>query len=326
MPQAPALRGPAAAAGAPLSAGDVRRHVAIIAQQGYTIVEGALSPELLGRLRRDIGHIKRVARAGGNGVIDAARKTETIFGETANFQSNLLTKSRTSWELATHPNLLRIVEGVVGHDCLASSFGFRHIGPGEKVQPLHTDDALYRYDVFERPFKKPLVCNSMAALDDFTAANGATCLVPGSHRWPEFPAARGAHADVVVHRAVMPAGSLAIWDGAIWHGSGANTSGMWRDAVNMNYCRGVVRQQENAMITTPRALVREMPPRLQALVGYTPAGGLGHSNVGPAARLLGAEEARALTAFWTEHDGAHRGEVARQQKEAYKRHRLRGRL
>lgn len=160
------------------------------------------------------------------------------------FQSNLLSKSRASWDVATHPNLLRIVEGVVGHDCLASSFGFRNIGPGEKVQHLHTDDALYRYDVFERPFKKPLVCNSMVALQDFTAQNGATRLVPASHRWAEYPHGKSAQTDVPIHHAVMPAGSVVIWNGATWHGSGANSTEQWRDAVNMNYCRGVVRQQE----------------------------------------------------------------------------------
>ena len=100
--------------------------------------------------------------------------------------------------------------------------------------------------------------------------------MPTSHRWAEYPPGQEAFVDdpeLDLHDMVMPAGSVAIWAGGVWHGSGANSSESWRDAVNMNYCRGVVRQQENAMLTTPRELVLEMPPRLQALVGYTPAAG-----------------------------------------------------
>lgn len=147
----------------------------------------AIEPELLARLKSDVEQIKHVAATGGDGIVDSAAKTRATFGLTTDFQSNLLQKSAASWELAIHPNLLPIIEGVLGHHCLASSFGFRHVGPGEQAQALHTDDGLYDFSVFERPFKKQLVCNSMLALDDFTVANGATRLVPTSHRWAEYP-------------------------------------------------------------------------------------------------------------------------------------------
>ena len=169
------VRGPnPASPGDALTADEVAQHVELVAEFGYTVVECAFEPELVERLRADIERIKEVAAAGGDGVIDGIGKTQATFGETANFQSNLLSKSRASWEIAVHPNLLRIIEGVLGHHCLASSFGFRHIGPGEKAQGLHTDDGLYDFSVFQRPFAKQLVCNSMVALQDFSLENGAT--------------------------------------------------------------------------------------------------------------------------------------------------------
>ena len=233
------VRGPnPASPGDALTAGEVAQHVELVAEFGYTVVEGAFEPALVERLRVDIERIKEVAAAGGDGVIDGIGKTQATFGETANFQSNLLSKSRASWEIAVHPNLLRIIEGVLGHHCLASSFGFRHIGPGEKAQGLHTDDGLYDFSVFQRPFAKQLVCNSMVALQDFTLENGATRIVPTSHRWAEYPPGSEAFVDdpeLEVHDMVMPAGSVAIWAGGVWHGSGANSSESWRDAVNMNY-------------------------------------------------------------------------------------------
>ena len=80
------------------------------------------------------------------------------------------------------------------------------------------------------------------------------------------------------------------------------------------------------MLTVPRELVAEMPPRLQALVGYTPAGGLGHSNVGPASKLLGKEAGTALAKFWAEHEKVYAAQTVDRSKSAYKEHRARGRL
>ena len=94
--------------------------------------------------------------------------------------------------------MLAVLDRVLGEYQLSAPTGIE-IGAGEVAQPLHPDDALY-------PIPRPhteLVVNVMWPLDDFTEANGATRIVPGSHRWgDEFP---GPDTETVAIE--MPAGS-----------------------------------------------------------------------------------------------------------------------
>jgi ectoine hydroxylase-related dioxygenase (phytanoyl-CoA dioxygenase family) len=139
-----------------------------------------------------------------------------------------------------------VVEGVLDAGCLVSSLSSISIDPGETAQPLHADDTLLN---LPRPHP-PLVCNSMWALTDFTAQNGATRVVPGSHRWSGQPA-YGARYDSVP--AEMAQGSVLIWNGSLWHGGGANESSGRRVGIAMNYCAGFIRQQENQQLGIPTA-------------------------------------------------------------------------
>jgi ectoine hydroxylase-related dioxygenase (phytanoyl-CoA dioxygenase family) len=84
----------------------------------------------------------------------------------------------------------------------------------------------------ERPHV-PLVCNSMWALTDVTEENGATRIVPGSHRWSQRPIYGAEHPSIA---AEMKRGSVLIWNGSLWHGGGANRSAKRRVGIAMNYC------------------------------------------------------------------------------------------
>ena len=139
------------------------------------------------------------------------------------------------------------------------------LGRAEKWQmgdlPFHADDQLI-------PIPKPhpaTVCNTMWALTDFTEANGATRLVPGSHLLPN-PDFGGTYDTVP---AEMAKGSVLVWHGSLWHGGGANTTDERRVGIAMNYCAGYIRQQENQQLGIPTAIARTFPTRLQQLVGYS---------------------------------------------------------
>jgi ectoine hydroxylase-related dioxygenase (phytanoyl-CoA dioxygenase family) len=127
----------------------------------------------------------------------------------------------------------------------------------------------------------------MWALSDFTEANGATRLVPGSHEAdhsPEF----GRHYDSIP--AEMASGSVLIWHGSLWHGGGANTTSERRVGIAMNYCAGWVRQQENQQLGIGLDRIRRFEPRLQQLCGFGIYKGLiGHIDKrSPAERLFGS--------------------------------------
>ena len=133
----------------------------------------------------------------------------------------------------------------------------------------------------------PMICNSMWALTDFTDANGATRLVPGSHL-KDNPVYGGVYDTIP---AEMRKGSVLIWDGALWHGGGANRTSTRRTGIAMNYCAGFIRQQENQQLGLDPMQVKSFSPRLQELVGYGVYRGLiGHINKQSPAQVLGAED------------------------------------
>jgi len=256
------------------------RHVEAIRRDGYTIVERAIEPELiealdeaLAGLERDLG-----AKPAANGF--EGHRTVRIY--------NLLAHGAAFAEVPVHPAVLPIVEGVLDAGCLISSLSSIAIDPGEVAQPIHADDQVIP---LEKPHA-PIVCNSMWALTDFTEANGATRLVPGSHRRPN-PEYGGDYETIA---AEMPKGSVLIWDGALWHGGGANRTDRRRTGVAMNYCAGFIRQQENQQLGLDPQLVKGFPPRLQELVGYGVYRGLiGHiDKTSPAQRLNGGGEFRSI--------------------------------
>lgn len=109
----------------------------------------------------------------------------------------------------------------------------------------------------------PFVANTLIALDDFTEANGATRIVPGSHNWsvPVDPKREVTYAE-------MPAGSLLVFNGSLWHAGGGNrTSDQRRRSINLNYTLSWLRQQENQYIGIPRETWLALPEKLQRLLG-----------------------------------------------------------
>lgn len=232
---------------------DVDTHVARIAEQGYTIVEDAIEPELVDALNDDLLRLER--------FFDVQPSPNSFEGHHTIRIYNLLAFGALYERIPVHPSVLPIVDGVLDPGCLISSLSSISILPGETAQPIHADDQLIPLDKPHRP----TVCNSMWALTDFTEANGATRIIPGSHLAPGNPD-YGGHYDSIA--AEMPKGSVLVWHGSLWHGGGANTTGERRVGIAMNYCAGFIRQQENQQLGLPRETVERFPKRLRELVGY----------------------------------------------------------
>jgi ectoine hydroxylase-related dioxygenase (phytanoyl-CoA dioxygenase family) len=250
----------------------VEQHLERIDVDGYTVVEGAIEPELLDALDASLSDLE---------ALFSVAPAENAFEGTRTLRVyNLLAYGAPWTAVPTHPAILPIVEGVLDSGCLVSSLSSIGILPGETPQPIHADDQLI-------PLAKPhapTVCNTMWALTDFTEANGATRIVPGSHRW-ENPDLGTAYDTIA---AEMPRGSVLVWHGSLWHGGGANTTEVRRTGIAMNYCAGFVRQQENQQLGIPREVAATFDFRLRELVGYGIYHGLiGHIDKRNPAALLG---------------------------------------
>ncbi len=182
----------------------------------------------------------------------------------------LIARSPMSGRLATHPLLLGLAEGFLGPYCddfqLHLTQAVR-IDPGETAQLLHRDRGVWGGYV-SRKIETQL--STIWALDDFTAANGATCVVPGSQAWP---ADRVPESHEVV-AAEMSAGSVLVYSGSVLHGGGANVSDGSRRAALLHYTLGWLRQEENQYLSCPAEVARLLDPKLRRLIGYQRGGRL----------------------------------------------------
>jgi len=234
--------------------------LAAIDRDGYAVLAGAIEPELVEALRDTIRRLQRELEVDvGQSSFEGAH-TRRIY--------NLLAKDPLFAAMPVHDSVLPIVERMLDRDCLLSGMTAIDLGPGEVPQLLHGDDGIMSRHL-QRPHA-PMMVTSMWALTDFTAANGGTWFVPGSHRRADVPNADGTlPSDVEVQSLVMPAGSVMIFHGSLWHGGGANTtSDVWRLGVNVQYCPGFVRQQQNPYLGIPVETAAMFSDRLLQLLGY----------------------------------------------------------
>ena len=192
----------------------------------------------------------------------------------------MLAKDPVFAELVAHPVSLAWAEHYLGQSCLLSACLAIHLQPGESAQPWHTDDG----HTSLTPPHDLLGVSTFWALDDTTVENGATEVLPGSHCWSEteFPGVLkdqdfateedatgdpGAHPDAV--KVTMPAGSLMIARGDLWHRGGANRSETARCLVTPQYCAGWLRPLESMLLSVPPEHAAALPERVRELLGYS---------------------------------------------------------
>lgn len=177
--------------------------------------------------------------------------------------SSILARSPTSAELIAPQRLLDIIDPILLPHCVNYRIGSTtgiEILPGEADQVLHRDDEIY-------PMRMPGIewqVSVMWALNGFTPENGATRVVPGSHRWIETQPPD--EAEVV--QSPMPKGSALIYMGSALHGGGANRSDGPRMGLVNTYALGWLRQEINQYLTVPREIAETYPDKVQRLIGY----------------------------------------------------------
>ncbi len=228
---------------------DLAQQETQLARDGYTILKRLLDEDEADRIAAALQPLQDETPRGDNEF--SGFHTRRVF--------NLLAKTRALDGLLVHPDVVRLARSALGPGIQLSIASTMEMFPGETAQALHQDDAYFR---LQRPHPA-VVLNTMWALTPFTERNGATRIVPGSQMLD-----RKVDAAEPSIAAAMPKGSVLLWDGAVWHGGGANASDEVRFGLSINYCRGWVRQQENQYLAVPRPLAKSLPPALQKMIGY----------------------------------------------------------
>ena len=136
--------------------------------------------------------------------------------------------------------------------------------PGQPAQELHRDRFVWGKKM-PRSFEPQF--NTIFALNEFTAENGATRVVPGSHRWDWD---RKPEPDEIL-QAVMPKGSVLMYSGSVLHSGGENRSTGDRIALNVDYNCAWLRQEENQYMSSPPEIAATFPKELRELLGYSMA-------------------------------------------------------
>ena len=240
----------------------VDRAVLDVKRDGYAIVANFLDANTLARVQRDMAPIFEMTTER-----DANKRGRYTGIQTVHVH-NLFAKTRTVDDIAIDPVLLHVIEGVLGDQFQMSVATAMCPDPGVDAQGLHQDDGHYP---LPRP-RPPFIANSLIALDDFSEANGATRLVPGSHLWRNERVPKPAE---VVATEMTP-GSVLIYTGNVIHGGGANHADQPRTGVALHYNLGWLRQEENQYLAVPQEIARKLPDQVQELMGYA----LGSSSLG----------------------------------------------
>ena len=240
--------------------------------QGYVIFPGIMPAEEIDRQRTALEPFLE-ANIRGRNVFEGT-ESNRIYG--------MLGKDPIFADLIIHPLQLAFAERELGKSCLLSACLAINLHPGETVQPWHIDD-----DHCRQPFpRKALGVSTFWAIDPMTDDNGATEIIPGSHLWDDrrpdganslsdfFNRDKGDqnrdpgyHPDAI--KALMPAGSLMIAKGTLWHRGGANRSEASRLIVTPQYCPGWMRPLETMLLAVPPEKAARLPERVQQLLGYS---------------------------------------------------------
>jgi ectoine hydroxylase-related dioxygenase (phytanoyl-CoA dioxygenase family) len=239
----------------------VEKAVHALDEDGVVIIEDLLDADTLARFNAELDPL----------LEGAAQQREFInpsiayfFGEHTRHLTGVAGKSRVfATEVMTNPMLLAICDELLLPACSSYQLNLGHVldrGPGATAQMLHRDELVWVH----LPNPHPTVqIASMIALVDFTAGNGATMVVPGSHRGTLH---EKSETDAVP--AEMAAGSAVVYLGSTLHGAGANSTDGRRRGMHVSYVAGWLRTEENHYLATWPDVARSLPAQSQRLLGY----------------------------------------------------------
>ncbi|KAK4891054.1 Verruculogen synthase [Elasticomyces elasticus] len=140
------------------------------------------------------------------------------------------------------------------------------IGPGNKAQGLHRDNMQYPVFTGLGPNGPEACINFFLAMTEFTDENGATRVIPGSHKWDDFNQ-KGNEEDTIP--AEMSAGDCFLFSGKLLHGGGANqTPDFFRRGIALSMQASYLTPEEAYPFLIDLQTVKTMTPRAQALVAF----------------------------------------------------------
>ena len=205
-----------------------RRH---LEEHGWLALPGLMPPAQLAAVRERIDELFALEGGGAGSEFKQEPGARRL--------ANLVNKGRVFEELILNSRVLECVAAVLGPRFKLSSLNARSADPHTADgQPLHADSGAIADE------SGYLVCNSIWMLDDFAPDNGATRMVPGSHRWRRLPHPDFYEPHTEEQLVLGKAGDVVIMNAHMWHGGTANRTGMARRALHVYFTRFDQPQQQ----------------------------------------------------------------------------------
>ena len=224
-----------------------------LTRDGALVLDNAVDADFLAQLRAET-----------DPYMDAtADGSDDFTGRLTTRTGGLLMRSEKCREIIGDPRILAPCEKFLAPYCERVQLHLTQIiriRPGQGAQPIHRDRWAWGKHLahIEPQF------NTIWAITDFTAENGATRVVPGSTKWQDdeqIPPEQ-------ITQAEMSAGSVLIYSGSVFHGGGENRTQSDRIGINITYTLGWLRQEENQYLSSPPEMAKTLSPELQQLAGY----------------------------------------------------------
>jgi len=231
--------------------------LAALRQTGVVIVERLYDDATLGRLMADLGPWLAKAPVGGGKFFGGAMKRVHALAARAPVVGDML----------TNPVLTGLADAVLLENCRnyrVQVLSLFQVWKGGRLQPLHRDVGVYEHFLIREPGGKEILLSFIVAVSDFTAENGATRIVPGSHTWPRERIAQ----EEEIEAAEMPKGSIVIYLGSLLHGAAINVTDQPRSAIVSGFAVGWLRQEENQYLSCPPEAAARLSSPAQHLLGY----------------------------------------------------------
>lgn len=242
--------------------------IAVLERDGGVIIEDFVSAELIDAIKRDLFPLLEKTSNG----------RDRFSGNQTRRLSRLFAHTRHCAPIITHPLFLPVAEHFIRRPVRVwTSDGQREmlpdvrigmtqaiqIGPGQGAQPLHRDDTAF---MWRHPSSREGRVQIMLAVSDFTAENGGTLVIPGSHKWDDDRQPLMSEAIPTV----MRSGSALIFLGSTFHAGGTNrTTSELRTGLTTSLDSSNVRQEENMYLSLPTEVVASYPEQIQRLLGWS---------------------------------------------------------
>ncbi len=227
----------------------------VLRRDGAVIIGELVDPGVMDHIRNELAvHLDATPFGEEEFTGTRTKRTGSLVARSAGFR-----------EIAVHPTVLGTLDRVLGDHTTAYQLHLTQVidlAPGQGSQTVHRDQ--WAFDFFPFPAGFEVECHTMWAMTEFTEANGATRVIPGSNHWEDK--LRPSIDETVP--AEMTKGSVLLYLGSVYHGGGANRTETRRLGINVGYTLAWLRQEENQYLACPVEIARTLPTGLARLMGY----------------------------------------------------------